>query len=299
MSTLLTKNNLKNVSVLKGMDSQQWGRLRIKSSDSALQAPTSGADSLKLEQLRIWYQDQPDKAASTTPQQKPPFTNHSVDFGIIAGALIASDHRTTNQPHLAESPEMQEWFKSLIVTMQGSEVQGSEVQVSITKAIDGLFQGLRYGADWLTTSGLASDQEMLTDMLRDLLHKANYEVFEDGMDSNFSNNLNRIIQDHGVTVIDALEAMIYAEDVNQEVAVEALISAGRMDDRATQHARLSMLERALESSNVCIRDAASIGIGAMDDPAAIGSLQKAIDREQCGLLLQNLMDTLEQLKGAR
>ena len=142
-----------------------------------------------------------------------------------------------------------------------------------------------------------SDQEMPTDMLRELFRKANYDTFEDGMDSNFSNSLNRIIQDYCITAIDALETIIYAEDVNQEVVAEALISAGRMDDKATQHARLAMLERALESPNVCIRDAASIGIGAMDDPAAIGSLQKAIDREQCGLLLQNLKDTLEQLNG--
>ena len=142
-----------------------------------------------------------------------------------------------------------------------------------------------------------SDQERPSDVLRELLHSANYDTFEDGMDSNFSDSLNRIIQDHGIMAVDALEDTIYAEDVNQEVAAEALTSIGSMDDKATQHARLAMLERALESPNVCIRDAASIGIGAMDDPAAIGSLQKAIDRERCGLLLQNLRETLDQLKG--
>ena len=37
----------------------------------------------------------------------------------------------------------------------------------------------------------------------------------------------------------------------------------------------------------------------MDDPADMGSVRKAIDREQCVLLRQNLRGTLEQLKDAR
>lgn len=119
-------------------------------------------------------------------------------------------------------------------------------------------------------------------MLHELFHNANYDVF-DGMDSDFSNSLNRIIQDHGIAVV-VLDEMISADGVNSEVAAEALVWAGRMDGEATHRARLSMLKRALESANVCIRDAASIEIEAMDDPAAIESLQEAINREQCGLL---------------
>ena len=146
---------------------------------------------------------------------------------------------------------------------------------------------------------MVSGREMLADTLHKLFRSANDEVFEDGMDSRFSNSLIRIIRTHGIAAVDALDKMICMDSVNPEVAAEALVWVGRMDDEQTHQARLSMLERALESPNVCIRDGSSIGIEAMDDPAAIGSLQKAIDREQCGLLRQNLKDTLEQLKDAR
>ena len=144
----------------------------------------------------------------------------------------------------------------------------------------------------------ASDREALAGTLRRLFRSANDEVFEDGMGGDFSNSLSLVILDHGVAAVGALNEAICADGVNPEVAAEALIWAGRMDDEATRHARLSMLEHALESPNACIRDAASIGIGAMDDPAAIGSLRKAVDRERCGLLRQNLKDTLEQLNDA-
>ena len=154
-------------------------------------------------------------------------------------------------------------------------------------------------ANWFGVVNLVSNQKMLTDRLRKLLRSASDEVFEDGMDSYFSRGLNRIILAHGIAAIDALESMMYADDMNPEVAAEALVWVGRIDDESTHRARLSTLERALESADVCIRDAASIGIEAMDDPAAIESLQRAINRERCELLRQNLMDVLMQLQDVR
>ena len=151
------------------------------------------------------------------------------------------------------------------------------------------------GARWT----VVSDQEMLADTLRRLFRSVDYEVFEDGMDSDFSNSLIHIIRTHGIVAVGALEEIIYTDGVNPEVAAEALVWVGRMDDEQTHRARLSLMEGALESSNVCIRDGASLGIGAMDDPAAMGSLRNAIGRERCGLLRQNLEATLEQLKDAR
>ena len=144
---------------------------------------------------------------------------------------------------------------------------------------------------------LVSDQ--VTDTLHRLFRRANDEVFEDGMDSRFSNGLIHVIRTHGTEAVGALERLICTDGVNPEVAAEALAWIGRMDDEQTHQVRLSLLERTLESPNVCIRDGASIGIESMDDPAVIGSLRKAIDREQCGLLRQNLMDVLEQLKDSR
>lgn len=252
------------------------------------------ADSRQSDWTRSVYQDPPAEAMSVTRQQKPSFGGRYAVMGSIADVLMASRSRTASQQHLVEPPKEQHWSKSHTIT-----VQGSEMQILVIGAMTEPAQRRNYVAGWLKAVGPASDLEMLADMLHKLFRSANDEVFEDGMDSHFSNSLNRIIRTHGIAVVSALERIMCMDDVNPEVAAEALTWVGRMDDKQTHRARLSLLERALESPNVCIRDGASIGIGAMDDPAAIGSLRKAIDRERCGLLRQNLKSTLEQLKDAR
>ena len=149
-----------------------------------------------------------------------------------------------------------------------------------------------------TTYRTSHYQEVLDDMYV-LFRSANWETFQYGMSSDFSDNLTRIILDYGTVAIDALEKIIHMDDVNVEVAAEALIWTGQLDDKKTHDARLTLLEGALESPNVWIRDGASIGIDAMNDPAAIDSLQKAIDKEGCKRLRQCLKDVLTQLKDAR
>lgn len=139
----------------------------------------------------------------------------------------------------------------------------------------------------------------LEDALRKLFFDARDEVFEDGMSSFFSAGLICIVQDHGIAAVRALERIISAADVNAEVAEEALRQMGYMDDKRTYRHRLSLLERALESPNIRIRDAASIGIEDMNDPAAIESLQKAIDNERHEQLRQNFKDVLAQLQDTR
>lgn len=147
------------------------------------------------------------------------------------------------------------------------------------------------------TSIIAMRSEISAD-IRALFRNAVYEVFEDGMDSDFGSELIRIIHDHGVVAIEEIEKLIHADNANMEVAAEALICTGRVNDDQTHRIRLSVLERALESDSVYIRDAASIAIEFMEDPAAINSIKKAISKEECELLQQNLRDVLIQLQDA-
>ena len=132
--------------------------------------------------------------------------------------------------------------------------------------------------------------------IRTLFRNASHEVFEDGMDSYFGNNLTHIIQDHGLAAVEEIEKLIHADGANVEVVAEALKCTGRVSDDDTHHIRLSVLERALESDNVCIRDAALIAIEFMDDPASINSIKKAIAKEECKPLQQNLRDVLIRLQ---
>ena len=143
----------------------------------------------------------------------------------------------------------------------------------------------------------APGPQALHDVLRGLFRDADSETFHDGMDSRFSVRLHRIILDYGVDAVEALEGVL--DGANVEVAGEALRQAGYVDDAETHKARLSLLERALASPDVNIRDGASIGMEAMDDPAAVGSLHAAIKNEPCDWLRQYLREVLAQLQDAR
>lgn len=165
------------------------------------------------------------------------------------------------------------------------------------RTAEAIYKWNERGIDKSGTSITASRSNILTD-IQTLFRNAAYEVFEDGMDSYFGSNLTRIIQAHGFTAIKEIEKLIHADGANVEVVAEALTCMGRVNDDDTHRVRLSVLERALESDNVYIRDAASIAIEFMDDLAAIDSIKKAIAKEECKPLRQNLRDVLMQLQDA-
>ena len=134
-------------------------------------------------------------------------------------------------------------------------------------------------------------------MLRNLFARSRYVVFHDGMTSDFSRELHRIVQTYGVPSIVALEKVLHGASVG--VAEEALIQIGHIEDDKTHRYRLALLARALESSDGRIRDAAAVGIDAMEDPAAIESLQKAVDNEPHKFLRQYMKDLLVHLQDIR
>ena len=139
--------------------------------------------------------------------------------------------------------------------------------------------------------------QKLVDMLRDLFVRSRYVVFHDGMTSDFSRELHRIVQKYGVPSIVALEKVLRGASVG--VAEEALMQIGYIEDKKTHNRRLALLERALESPDTRIRDAASVGIATMEDPAAIESLQRALDNEPYELLQKNIKDVLVHLQDIR
>ena len=122
------------------------------------------------------------------------------------------------------------------------------------------------------------------------------EVFEDGMDSRFSLELKRIIREHGDTAVHAARSIMSLKDVNPEVVAEAMRWLGHMRDSATHQTRRRVLEWALESPYGSVRDGASLGIEAMDDPESIPRLERAAGAEECGWLKKHMDGVLEQLR---
>ena len=135
----------------------------------------------------------------------------------------------------------------------------------------------------------------LGDDIGAIFRDANDEIFHDGMDNEFSRRLRDAIACHGNAAIKALETLLHAPGSSTEASEEALRVLGDIEDTRTHAARLALLLRALESPNARIRDAASIGLAALDDPATIVGLRCAIEAERSAWLRTNLDLTLRQL----
>ena len=72
-----------------------------------------------------------------------------------------------------------------------------------------------------------------------------------------------------------------------------------MEAPRTRRSRLAVLTSSLKSPDPRLRDAASIGLAALDDPAAIEDLRDAVDREAVPQLRHNLTLALDQLQAAQ
>jgi HEAT repeat protein len=151
--------------------------------------------------------------------------------------------------------------------------------------------------EWLESSTVQQDRlEEIRLQTVALFEAAKDQRFEDGMESEFSNELVALVEKHDDAAIKAIAHFITSEIVNDEVASEALRWLGRLDHPTTYHARLRLLERSLFCSSARIRDGAALGLAAMDDPHAITCLEQAIQREKNAELREDLTQVLTQLE---
>lgn len=122
------------------------------------------------------------------------------------------------------------------------------------------------------------------------------ELFEDGMETPFSHQLNSFVQKYSNDGLDAIVCLIIYEKVDPEVAGEALRWLGRIDHRESYEFRRWLLERSLSLSSTRVRDGAILGLASMDDKHAIPYLKDAIEKEQCSELKSDMESVLEQLE---
>ena len=132
--------------------------------------------------------------------------------------------------------------------------------------------------------------------LRELFRNVDEEIFKDGMSSKFSTALCGIISEYGIVAVKQLEKMTLARDAPVDIAEEVLRQVGHIRDTVTHDARLTLLERALESPELYIRDGAAIGIESMGDPRAVPSLERALEHETYEWLSQYIQDVIVHLR---
>ena len=143
-----------------------------------------------------------------------------------------------------------------------------------------------------------ADAEILAQFERAILmSKRSRETFFDGMDFVFSRNFHALIDAHGVRAIDALRACMDSDRANGEYVGEALKELGEREDAETHAARFDLLTECLFSvSDVIIRDCVSLGIAAMDDPAALNAVEIALANEPSDFLQYSYALVVEQLR---
>jgi hypothetical protein len=132
--------------------------------------------------------------------------------------------------------------------------------------------------------------------MNDLLAKAQDEYFEDGMESQFSRELVSLIKKYGNAAIEVLAHVIVYEKCDVKVAAEALRWLGHIEHASSYRFRLWLLEKSLSYSSVLVRDGAVLGLSVLDDPAAIPSLEQALDREPSAALRADMQQVLAQLQ---
>ena len=126
---------------------------------------------------------------------------------------------------------------------------------------------------------------------------AREQHFEDGYESDFSNQLKLYIFRYGKLAIDVINHYFVAESVNKEVLSESLRVIGRIKHQQTYRDRLWLLEHGLFNASSCIRDGAIIGLSSLNSKDAIRTLQVAIEREKIPELRQDMEQALMNLGG--
>lgn len=177
----------------------------------------------------------------------------------------------------------------------------------ITNESGQIFRGYQYAcAQGYTTAHEFLEQNNLTankvisrevqEQVDALLVLANEEHFEDGMESEFSKKLTRVIKKYGNDAVNVLTNFILSETVSPETAAEALRWIGYLDHPPTYNKRLWLLEKSLSCRSPIIRDGAILGLSYLDDPHAIPFIENAIRHEQREELQKDMLQVLNQLQ---
>ena len=147
-------------------------------------------------------------------------------------------------------------------------------------------------------STTCNENPVIKAMVKALFEAAKEEIFEEGVENEFSIGLISLIREYGNESVRILANHIIDSRVNEEIASEALRSLGRLDHPESYDERLRLLINSLNHPSARIRDAASVGLATLGDPLAIRSLKQAIQKEACVELREDMQQILESLESA-
>jgi len=154
-----------------------------------------------------------------------------------------------------------------------------------------------YGGSVESSTSKIANSGLLDKQANSIFAGAKEEIFEDGMESDFSRNISDFIASFGHSAMEVIIPIILSEQTNTEVASEAFRILGRLNHKITYRDRLWLLERGLYSTSARVRDGAILGLAFLNDSLAIAPLKSAIERERIPELRKDMEQILAQLEG--
>ena len=128
--------------------------------------------------------------------------------------------------------------------------------------------------------------------------QADEEYFEDGMESNFSRELSRLVSRYRREAEGILARIFSDPTTSPAVWAEALSWIGRTKSALTTSSRLTLLQQGLTSQHPLVRDSAALGIASMGGSSAVPSLERAIECEKVPELRLDMLQVLDQLRSS-
>jgi hypothetical protein len=122
------------------------------------------------------------------------------------------------------------------------------------------------------------------------------ENFEDGIESDFSRALLSYVRRYGNGGVNEIAHIVLHGEFHDEAVGEAILCLARLDDCTTYKYRRWLMEKALESEGLYIRDAAITGLSHLDDKESMPAIEKAVSTEKNIELRKDMEKVLSQLR---
>jgi hypothetical protein len=145
-----------------------------------------------------------------------------------------------------------------------------------------------------STSAYEVDPELVHEVF-ELLEGGSYEFFQDGVESEFSRKLLRMLHRHGRDALEAIAEYLFSGKASPDVASETLRRVADVNDESTLSRRWQLLKDSLRSHSPRVRDGAILGFATLDDPRAASLLSEARNAEQVHELQVLIDQVLHQL----
>ena len=138
----------------------------------------------------------------------------------------------------------------------------------------------------------------LSRTIRIIFDAGKNEQFEDGMRSDFSKAIERLIKNYQDNAVAALAEFLASNKIDSDLLCETLRTIGKFNDDKTALIRFQILISFLSHASPFIRDCAGLALYDIESPNAIPYIKQAVDKEPYQSLkrdFEKIIDALEEL----